>query len=243
MLDFVTRFKSYKPYNNFLVYMQNPSCEYFATTKHWKEKFSRQPKVDARPMVILAPMHPVLFVYDLDDTEGKEIPELLRNPFEVAGYFDDGYFSNLLSYFPSLGITLHQKQFDLRRGGSIYRPSKSAPPEIEINSKNSSAVNFGTVVHELAHLFLGHLGSLENEKYPEREKEILKGQDLQEMEAESVTYLVLSRFSLETKSDEYLAFYGAKPSDLKRISMDLVLKVTAKIEDMSVAPYRAPASK
>ena len=238
MLDFITKFKNYKPYNNFLVYMQSPNCLYFATTNDWKKKFSRKPKADARPMVILAPMHPVLFVYDLDDTEGKPIPNLLNDPFDVKGEFKEEHFQNILSYFPSLNIKLHNKPLDFRHGGSIFRTTKTSSPEIELNLKHEPAVNFGTIIHELAHLFLGHLGSLSNEKFPLREDQVMKNKALREMEAESVSYLVLSRLSLQNKSAEYLAFYNAHPTDLKRISMDLILKTATKIENMTLQVYK-----
>jgi len=238
MLDFVSRFKSYKPYNNFLIYMQNPNCKYFATTKDWKKRFSRKPKEEARPMIILAPMHPVLFVYDIDETEGSPIPELLSSPFEVSGKFDHTNFINLLSHLDSLNITLHNKSLDFRHGGSIFREQKLSDPEIELNLKHAKEVNFATLVHELAHLFLGHLGSLDTETFPVRKDEVMTNKSLMEMEAESVSYLVLSRLDLETKAAEYLAFYNAQPEDLKRISMDLVLKIATKIEAMTVKPFR-----
>ena len=40
MLRFIARFRKYSPFNNMLVYTQNPSCAFFATEKHWYEEFS-----------------------------------------------------------------------------------------------------------------------------------------------------------------------------------------------------------
>jgi hypothetical protein len=54
-----------------LVKLQNPSCGYYATEKDWRVRFQRALKEDARPMLILAPMRPVMLVYDLDSTEGS----------------------------------------------------------------------------------------------------------------------------------------------------------------------------
>jgi hypothetical protein len=71
MIDFMGRFRVYAPYNVMLVRLQNASCSFFATAKDWDERFERALKEDARPMLILAPMHPVMLVYDLDQTEGK----------------------------------------------------------------------------------------------------------------------------------------------------------------------------
>ena len=62
MIAFMGRFRAYSAYNNMLIRLQNPSCGYYATVKTWKEQLGRWPKQDARPMLILAPMHPVLIV-------------------------------------------------------------------------------------------------------------------------------------------------------------------------------------
>ena len=60
MISFMARFREYSPYNNMLVKIQNPSCSFFAREKVWNERFKRTLKEDARPMLILAPMHPVM---------------------------------------------------------------------------------------------------------------------------------------------------------------------------------------
>jgi histidyl-tRNA synthetase len=39
-------------------------------------------------MLILAPMHPGMLVYDLDQTEGEDIPEHLKNFVKATGEFD-----------------------------------------------------------------------------------------------------------------------------------------------------------
>jgi len=67
-IEFTARFRQYAPYNNLLVKLQKPSCCFYATERDWEKKFKRTVKEDARPMLILAPMHPVMLVYDLDDT-------------------------------------------------------------------------------------------------------------------------------------------------------------------------------
>ena len=56
MIDFCARFRAYAPFNNLLVKVQNRSCSFYATEKHWKEEFDCHLKEDARPMLILAPM-------------------------------------------------------------------------------------------------------------------------------------------------------------------------------------------
>jgi hypothetical protein len=79
MVGFMGSFRDYAPFNNMLVRIQNPSCSFYATETDWSRRFERHIKEDARPMLILAPMHPVMLVYDLDQTHGKDLPaELSR---------------------------------------------------------------------------------------------------------------------------------------------------------------------
>ena len=73
------RFRDYAPYNNMLVRIQNPACGFYATANDWQKRFGRTLIEDARPMLILAPMHPVMLVYDLDQTEGSQLPAELEN--------------------------------------------------------------------------------------------------------------------------------------------------------------------
>ena len=60
MVSFMARFRDYAPYNNMLVRMQNSTCSFYATERDWCDRFGRKLKEDARPMLILAPMHPVM---------------------------------------------------------------------------------------------------------------------------------------------------------------------------------------
>lgn len=234
-LDFVSRFKEYKPYNNMLVYLQNPECAYFATEKDWRIKFHRKVIKSARPMIILAPMTPVLFVYDPKDTEGdKPLPEFLFSTFELSGEFKGVWFSNLKSHLAKHKIKLTRMPLSPTHGGSISR--KSIGFEIVINSNMDEGVNFSTLIHELGHLFLGHLGSEENENYPLRPN-IKK--TVEEIEAESIAYLVLMRFGLENKAAEYLAFYNSNPYDFDKVSFDLIIKSASKIEEMIKKPAKA----
>jgi hypothetical protein len=79
MLDFVARFREYAPFNNMLVRTQMPACSYYATEKDWLGKFGRQLIEDARPLLILAPMHPVMLVFDVDQTTGKASAQPVRS--------------------------------------------------------------------------------------------------------------------------------------------------------------------
>lgn len=233
-LDFISKFKEYKPFNNMLVYTQNPACTYYATEAHYKKAFKRTIKEEARPMVILAPMHPVLFVFDVKDTEGDDLPEQLsKQSYEVFGYAKEDWFTNVISYFADLKISAREYKMQDTKGGSISRKNSSFT--IEINSNHDVGVKLSTLIHELGHLFLGHLGSMDDEKFPLRGDLSKK---IKEIEAEAVSYIVLQRFGLESNAHEYLAFYNARPDDLHNISVDLVIKIAGKIENMLEKPNK-----
>ena len=80
-----------------LVKFQNPSCSYFATAKHWWCEFRREVKDDALPLLILAPMHPLMPVFDLDQTEGPPLPRELRDFALTTGEFNYKWMENLLA--------------------------------------------------------------------------------------------------------------------------------------------------
>lgn len=44
MVDFMSRFRDYAPYNLMFVRVQNPSCSFFATANDWRRRFERKVK-------------------------------------------------------------------------------------------------------------------------------------------------------------------------------------------------------
>jgi hypothetical protein len=96
MIEFMARFRDYAPYNNMLVRLQNPSCGFYATAKDWQGRFRRKIKEDARPMLILAPGHPVMLVYDLDQTQGDTLPKELLEFSHFEGEWEEQWLSRLI---------------------------------------------------------------------------------------------------------------------------------------------------
>src|SRR5258708_974147 len=62
--------------------------------------------------------------------------------------------------------------------------------ELLLNSILSAEARYGTLVHELAHLYCGHLGTPNGRWWPDRQD---LSQGVREFEAESVSYLVCTR--------------------------------------------------
>src|SRR5262249_32127730 len=87
LLRFVAGFRFYSPYNAMLIYTQMKGARYVAPAHRWMRDYGRQVKPGARPIVILQPMGPVMFVFDVADTEpgprARPLPREVEKPFEV----------------------------------------------------------------------------------------------------------------------------------------------------------------
>ena len=94
LLKFISKFRRYAPFNCLLLHIQNPDISYVASGGDWERQFRRKPKRDARPLVILQPFGPVMFVYDIQDTEGASVPEYVLKPFDTQGKLSRSVFQN-----------------------------------------------------------------------------------------------------------------------------------------------------
>src|ERR1700676_48819 len=68
LIRFVGRFRFYSPFNAMLIHTQMPGAHFVCTARRWRKDFRREIKIGARPIVILQPMGPILFVFDVSDT-------------------------------------------------------------------------------------------------------------------------------------------------------------------------------
>ena len=69
----MVRLRNFAPFNAMLLQVQKPGLTYAASAADWWTTFKRKPKEGARPLLILWPFGPVALVYDVVDTEGKEL--------------------------------------------------------------------------------------------------------------------------------------------------------------------------
>lgn len=243
MVAFMGKFRRYSAYNNMLVRVQNPHCGFYATEKIWGERFKRGVKEDARPMLILAPMHPVMLVYALDDTDGPPLPAKLGDFAQFEGAFDPEWLKQLVTNAAGHRIRIAFQPLSSTYAGFATRHLTSGDwkMRIAVHDGLDAPSRFGVLCHELAHVLLGHLGSDYDGWWPARSN--LSHQTV-EIEAEAVAHIVTTRFGLAGHSADYLSSYTkANPSDESAIpetvSLDFIAKVAGHIEKMATEPMTA----
>ena len=239
--DFIAKFNHYSRYNTMLVYLQNDAVTFFGGTSYWNKNFNRTIKEGARPYVILAPMMPVMLVYDVFDTEGEEAAQdflvkgLGSKPLEVKGKIHPLVFDNALEVANKYGIKTTFKEQSYFKGGHITT-ILSGKLEIVINQNTTMEEQFSVLIHELAHLFLGHTGHKELQIQNTDKSFKLIPRKLtrtaEELEAETVSFLLCKKMGLETRAAEYIAGYIKSEDDLLKFSYESVIKTADKIENL-----------
>ncbi len=230
-VDFMSRFREYSPFNNMLVFLQNPLATYFATASHWRKAFRRTVKDEARGLVILAPRTPVLMVYDIADTDGPPLPHKLRVFMQTTGPFNPLILERTLKNAERDRVRIERKAMGPLRGGFATARAREQPWKMRIGLRQElePAAAYAVLCHELAHIYLGHLGADKEGGWPWR---LSLPYAVTEMEAEAVAYIVCRRTGLHTRSAEYLSGFVDEEAGLESISLDLVSRAAARIEDM-----------
>jgi hypothetical protein len=268
-MRFVARFKSQGPYNAYLLQRQNPQVSYAATASVWQKKYGATVKPDARPLVILVPFGPVDFVYDISDVIG-DLPKSICDPFPATGILNDAVWLNTLSNAEqnNIGIEFYRgpphsagsvsrfKQpivvdsvVNTSLQGDLFGQSDQAPEQVtayyllSLNAAHERRVQYMTLLHELAHVFCGHLGRV---THPQQRRDPWQCRDrldkaVAELEAESAAYLAGRRMGINSKSEHYLVKYVEpvfQTDLLKQFSFEAVLTSANRLESWGRRPSR-----
>ena len=147
-----------------------------------------------------------VYVYDVEDTQGKPIPRLDLTVSDSKSILD-----RLLAIAEKRGLTVEQE--DMRSGQYGYVTGQK---KIALRQDMNEASKSNVLIHELAHWDLDHLGDM------------LASRSRHETEAEAVCYAVASYFGLETKSDLYLSIWS---KDTRQIleAFERIKDTTAKL--------------
>ena len=259
LMRFVARFRRYSPFNAMLAHIQKPGARFVAPAHRWARDYRRRVKPAARPIVLLQPRGPVIFAFDVSDTESladaKPLPREVEYPFEVRGGKVGKELCWTMENAKRDGIRVEERDAGSQGAGQIavaapgavvLFPDKLRPKptyaefpvryDVLLNHKHSPEAKYSTLVHELAHLYCGHLGTPNDEPWwPDR---CGVPHRVAECEAESVAFVVCRRIGIDTPSEEYLSQYVTSDARIPDISLDRVLNVAGLIEQMGRGQMR-----
>jgi hypothetical protein len=105
-----------------------------------------------------------------------------------------------------------------------------------VNGNLSPEAIYATMVHELGHLYCGHLGTPNNKWWPDR-RGLTK--EAREFEAESATYLLCGRLGIDNPSERYLIGYWKRSHEIPKISLECIMKTGGLIEKMGKERLKA----
>lgn len=229
LFDFTIRLRAFAPFNAMLLHIQKPGLTHAATARDWWTRFGRVPREGARPLLVLRAMGPVDFVFDILDTEGRELPDGAF-VFPTLGNLTDQGFANVVSAVAKDRIKVVKLDAGDKQAGWIQLTARSESPrgkhwyELAYNRNHSAPTRFVTVAHELAHLYSGHLGPDPGRRVPNRS---MVSSALAELEAETTAYLVARRNGLKPRSESYLADYQG---DLPGLNLYAVMRAANAVE-------------
>jgi N-terminal domain of anti-restriction factor ArdC len=210
-LDALSRFHQYSFGNCMLIYMQKPEATHVAGFNRWNE-LHRWVKKGEKGIAILAPLigrkrkdeaeqstnekskdesgkvlygFRVVYVFDVSQTDGKELPE-----FAALGGDPGEHFDRLLDLYREKGIKLDWVDH-LPHGAN----GCSSGGTVCIVNSLHPAQKFSTMVHELAHEML---------HWNENREDFTKA--VRETEAEAVAYVVCKSIGLacSTRASDYI---------------------------------------
>ena len=228
-LDTMSKFHNYSLNNIHLLKMQNPNVTQVASFNKWKTDFDRTVKKGARALKVWVPYQvktkipenqkelnfspsenemdqkeitvtrfKLGNVFDVSQTEGKELPKAIHELTGSVKDYEDLYrAAKAVSMDNQVPISFEEIKRENTRG--YYSPSEN---RIVISKKLKGEEHIlKTIFHEMAHADL-HKGT--NAQYGDDQYR------KQELQAESVAYVVASHFGFDTSSYSfgYLAIWA-----------------------------------
>lgn len=235
----MSKFYHYSTNNCVLILMQKPEASLVAGYQSWQKNFGRQVRKGETGIKILAPCpHKVtkevkdadgnteeqeikwtsfraVTVFDVSQTDGKEIPELLNR---LEGTVD-GYKGIIDKLFEVSPVPVVFEKINGSANGFYSFTEK----KIAIREGISEQQTVKTLIHEIAHSIL-HDRENGEEKDADRETK--------EVQAESVAYTVCNTLGLDTSEYSFGYIAGwSKGKEVKELteSMEVIRKTAQTI--------------
>jgi hypothetical protein len=217
------------------------------------QKYRRRLRPGARPILILAPMAPVLFVFDLKDTEGDPAAEKAPGAGEVRSPLPARVLEHTLHNCSLQRIAVREAAALDPAGERAIRITpavRRAHADLELDAGHryliriaaglSSAEKYAALALELSHIFCGHLGDDGDGWWPDR-----RDLDLEQglLEAEAAAFLVCRRRGWDRFAPRACAGPAEENRELPPVSLQALFQAAGHIEEMGKQPWRRPRTR
>lgn len=226
----MSRFHNYSLNNQALIHLQRPDATLVAGYNRWRDKFSRHvlrgekgitiiaptpykkkieqekldpdtklPILDADGKVITEekeieiPMFRPVKVFDYAQTDGKPLPERVASPVANLTGSVENYEAFMEALRRSSPVPVEVKPLSADVDGYFSPKSQS----ITLREGMSEVQTVSAAVHEIAHAKLHNYGL----QQPEAHKR--KSRNTEEVEAESISFMVCAYFGIETGANSF----------------------------------------
>ena len=192
------------------------------------------------PIVILQPFGPVLFVFELGDTEGKPVPAEKLSSLFASGIVLTRLWQNTIKSAEKYNVQIEEsKQQGMALAGAAARLTDLPSTEeknkrrfrVRLNSNHDLPTRFATLAHELGHIYCGHIGADSKGRWPDRSR---LTSETRELEAEAVAWLVCQRNGITTRSKDYLSSLIDR-ADQQDVSMYAIFDAANRVESRTVS--------
>jgi hypothetical protein len=253
LLEFASRFRSYSPFNAVLIRVQLAGATFVAPARRWRGCYGRTVRPGARPLVILRPRGPVMIVFDVSDTvpvqgEAIPLPPEVVSPFDIHRLPDvEALVSRTERNAVRDGVRVTRVDAGSQQAGSVeVAPGPSLRLTVGrgittevvwvpqryvvcLNARHDASTQYATLVHELAHLYCGHLGTPDPRWWPNRRS---LDPATKEIEAEAAAFIACRRIDDTVRFPPYLADVVGRDDELPAFSLDRIVKAAGDIEAM-----------
>lgn len=260
-LQTLGHFHNYSINNIILIHKQKPQATFVAGYKKWMNSFARHVKEGERGITIIAPtpykkkieekkldpntqkpmldrqgkeitevieieipMFKPVKVFDVSQTDGKPLPQLAEDLRGNVKHY--AIFMEALRRSSSVPITFEQ----LNDADGYFNIKKQ---KIVIREGMSEVQTICAVIHEITHATLHNYERMRQESLIDNVIETpFKSEATEEIEAESVSYVVCKYYNIETKTNSfgYIATWS-KDKELSELhdSLETIRKTASKL--------------